>query len=244
MQILDANDFNVRTAVYLLQRDTIEFEIIPVVHVGSETFYEEVKTELDKCDIILFEGVGLKALKPLRGAYRQFAKRLGLASQGDAIDLEKYKGKLIHADLDAKQSEIEWQKIPFFSRKLFEIALPLGLKFLSLWETRDSFAEAMKKNPDEIDDQLWFMDSGKTETVQKSICDKREQVILDLIDKQLIKLPEKPKRIGIIYGAAHMKKVIRYLLDKHQFKIREAWFLTVFWLTDSRFGYKREETQS
>lgn len=85
------------------------------------------------------------------------------------------------------------------------------------------------------------MNYDKMKTIQAFIFEKREQVILDLIDKQLI---YHPKRIGIIYGAAHMKKVIKYLLDKHNFKIKEAWFLTVFWLADSHFNYKKKESQA
>ena len=78
MQVIDSNDFNLRTAAYLLTNGTIEFLIIPVVHIGSKEFYKEVTKELDKCDIILFEGIGLKAMNSLGNAYKRCAKRLSL----------------------------------------------------------------------------------------------------------------------------------------------------------------------
>ena len=46
MQTVDTNDFNLRTAVYLLHKDNLDIVIIPVLHIGSKNFYREVNFEL------------------------------------------------------------------------------------------------------------------------------------------------------------------------------------------------------
>ena len=131
MQIIDSNDFNLRTAAYLLKNQDLEFLIIPVLHIGSTEFYQEVITELNKCDLILFEGVGLKKLKGFRRAYQQFAKRVGLVYQGDEINMKRFGAKLIHADFNRNIAEQEWKRIPLISRLLFRTIYPIGL----FWRT-------------------------------------------------------------------------------------------------------------
>ena len=84
------------------------------------------------------------------------------------------------------------------------------------------------------------MTHGKANSVQNFINVKREQTIFKAIDQQ-IDGASKQTRIGIIYGAGHMKKVLKYLMNTYSFKIVDSWFLTVFWLTDSEFEYKRRE---
>jgi len=240
MQITDSNDFNLRTAVYLLQKEQREFLLIPVFHVGSKQFYQEVTTELDKCDVILYEGIDFKKLKAFGKAYRIFAKRLGLCFQKDAINMSNYRSKLVRADFDNESAKREWSKIPLISRWLFKITFPIGLIILSYGETKKSFAKCFR-NRDFYDRQLWFMKNGKKNSVENFIMEKRNQVIIQKIDEQ-INLPVSiGKRIGVIYGAAHMKSAIAHLLRNRQFKLKDSWFLTVFWLTRREFKYKRAE---
>jgi hypothetical protein len=60
MQILEATDFAVRSAVLHLTRRTtpLRFEVFPMIHIGEPAFYEEVATRLRRCDLIIAEGVG------------------------------------------------------------------------------------------------------------------------------------------------------------------------------------------
>ncbi|MEK6482551.1 hypothetical protein WJR50_33795 [Catalinimonas sp. 4WD22] len=239
MQIIDSNDFNLRTAAYLLKNQDLEFLIIPVLHIGSTEFYQEVIAELNKCDLILYEGVGLKKLEGFKHAYRQFASRLGLVYQGDEINTKKFGSKLIHADFNREIAEQEWKKIPVISRLLFRTLYPIGLFFLSHYYTKSSLAKSYRQKH-ELDDQFWFMTHGKANSVENFINIKREKTIFNAIDQQIDEA-SKEIRIGVIYGAGHMKKVLNYLMDTYSFKIVDSWFLTVFWLTDSEFEYKRKE---
>jgi hypothetical protein len=55
MQFIEKNSFNVRSAVYRLQKpnDPLEFVLFPMIHVGSKQFYDEVRQRLLNCDLIL-----------------------------------------------------------------------------------------------------------------------------------------------------------------------------------------------
>lgn len=241
MKIVDSNDFNVRTTALLLSKASLEFLIIPVLHFGSKEFYAAVQRELNKCDLILFEGIQLKGLAGLSEAYRFSANRLGLVYQGDEINMKKYGDKLIHADLDHETAEREWLKIPYFSRLAFQSMLLLAFPFISFFSTKTDLALAFREHNEEVDDELWPIDNGQSNTVGNFIKTKRDQAILEQIDLQVQLHTQKTKRIGVIYGAGHMKIVVNHLIQQHKFNVRDSWFLTVFWLTEHRFQYKSEE---
>ncbi|MCE7990650.1 MAG: hypothetical protein HEP71_01665 [Roseivirga sp.] len=240
MQIIDANDYNLRTAVYLFERGKLEFLVIPMLHIGSKEFYQEVSQELEKCDFIIYEGVGLKKLVSVWSSYRRFAKRLGLRYQNDELVMKKFQHKLIHADYAGKAAEDAWKKIPLTGRLLFRFSLIIGLTFLSFKENKRSFAKTFRKN-EGTDDQLWFMKIGKSNSVHNFIMEKRNNIIMEKIDEQLQNERKDDVRIGVIYGAAHMPGIIHHLMNKHKFTIKDSWFLTVLWLSKQNFRFKRKE---
>ena len=59
MQFIEKNSFNVRSAVYRLKKDNsaLEFLLVPMIHMGSSEFYDEISKRLASCDLILAEGV-------------------------------------------------------------------------------------------------------------------------------------------------------------------------------------------
>ncbi len=243
MQIIDSNDFNLRTACYLLNRGEMEFVLIPVFHIGTQEFYDEVRTELDKCDQILFEGIGLKNLDALWWAYKKLASRLGLKYQNDVLKLSDFKDRLIHADFDEVRGMQEWKQIPLISRVFFKTLFPFGLLFLSFFETRMTFVKSFREKED-ADDTFWFMRFGKTRSVKDFLGRKREELIFQEIDRITRQHKTGPLRIGIMYGAGHMGRVLEYLLEQQRFRISDSWFLTVCWLTSTRFRFKRNEGQN
>jgi len=237
MQIIDSNGFCVRIVNYLLAKDNIEFLVIPV---GSEDYYKEISLELDKCDKILFESLRLDALKGLSKAYRLFAHRLSLVYQGDMMDSKIYKDKLIHADLGKEEAEKEWNKISLLSRLTFKTSLLVGLPLLSYFLDKQFFADYLK-DTDDFDDKFWFAEENFTKGIAEFILFKREAILFQKIDLQLAKNQRNKTRIGIIYGAGHVSRIIDYLMKKQSFKIENAWFATAFWLSEHKFEYKNQE---
>lgn len=229
MQIVDSNDFHLRTGVFLLEKDGLEFITLPVFHIGTKEFYTEIATELDKCDLILFEGIDIKGMGVLWKSYQHLATRLGLVYQNHALNLNKHKEKLIHTDFSKEEAEREWKKVPLVSRILFMLTYPVSLFTLSYFMSRRGFSNTFKDNRN-LEDGFGFMRAGKINSVQNFIRGKREQLIFNEIDKQVANTNQAPKRIGILYGAKHMEKVVLYLINQHYFKIKSSWFFTVMWL--------------
>jgi len=59
MQFIEKNSFNVRSAVYHLKKDGApDFFLFPMIHVGSQTFYDEIARRLMARDLILAGNMG------------------------------------------------------------------------------------------------------------------------------------------------------------------------------------------
>src|SRR5262245_62006806 len=102
MQFIEKNSFNVRSAVYHLKKDGApEFFLFPMIHVGSQTFYDEITRRLTACDLILAEGVASKRANLLTLSYRivKRIKRMDLVTQQDALKATAFAGKVTNADM-------------------------------------------------------------------------------------------------------------------------------------------------
>ena len=77
MQFIEKNSFNVRSAIYHLKKDGagLEFLLFPMIHVGSQNFYDEISRRLTACDLILAEGVASRRASLLTLSY-QIVKRI------------------------------------------------------------------------------------------------------------------------------------------------------------------------
>lgn len=145
MQIIDSNDFYLRTGViYFKNRNAdiyLEFVIIPVFHIGTSAFYDDVKTTLNECDLVLFEGIPSNKITSMTGNYSAIARRLNLVDQRNYLTADGVKAHLVHCDFSRESFQQEWKKAPWFSRLLFKYLYPLLLRFYMLSMTRQSFAK-------------------------------------------------------------------------------------------------------
>ncbi|NGN63219.1 hypothetical protein G5C51_04760 [Streptomyces sp. A7024] len=60
MQLIETTELGMRSAVWVLARGGVplKFRIFPMVHLGQQTFYDEVSRQLAGCDMIVMEGWG------------------------------------------------------------------------------------------------------------------------------------------------------------------------------------------
>ena len=72
--------------------------------------------------------------------------------------------------------------------------------------------------------------SEDTEKVREVIVDWRDRRLLDVIDRQWRENRDSEICIGVLFGAAHMRAVIRHLMDVHGYRIAKAEWTTVFTL--------------
>jgi hypothetical protein len=140
MQFIEKNSFNVRSAVYRLQKlnNALEFVLFPMVHIGSKQFYDEVRQRLLNCDLILVEGVRSKKVSLLTLSYRAIRKikRIDLVTQQEALKISDLSERIINADMGGKNFDNRWAELPVMLRIQLLLLLPIYVSYLLLWGTR------------------------------------------------------------------------------------------------------------
>src|SRR5258706_15402304 len=112
MQFIEKNSFNVRSAVYHLKKEGsgLEFVFFPMIHVGSQSFYDEISRRLGGCDLILAEGVTSKRVQLLTLSYRivKRIKRMDLVTQQDGLILSNFQSRIVNADMSGRAFDERW----------------------------------------------------------------------------------------------------------------------------------------
>jgi hypothetical protein len=229
LQYLENSLLSLRAVHYTLKspKGTAEIQLFPMVHVGSAAFYEQVRSRLERCDAILYEGVSSLKVRILTLAYRLVAhrKRLNLICQGDALPLKSHHSRLIHADVSAGEFNTEWSRIPFWYRLVLAVAAPLYGAYLCVTATRESIGRHLS-----LDDQssrheaLRWDDSGG---VDRAIISTRDAKLLSRLESLLSAEPRE-SRVAILYGAGHMPAVTDLLMGKYQYRVIASEWLDVF----------------
>jgi len=230
MQFIERNSYNIRAAVYELKHphDTLEFVLFPMIHVGAFDYYRQVRQLLEKCDRILFEGVrGLRArLLTLTYRFMVRRKRLKLVTQNE-LRLRDLGERLIHADVDAATFENAWSNVPVWVRIILACAVPLYSLYLFAFATRKSIAQGL-----ELDDlptrEETLNSSDKSEMVEHVLLHSRDAHLVEVIGDIHSKTRHEPLRVAILYGAAHMRAVSRYLIGTLGYRVVRGNWVTVF----------------
>src|SRR5262245_29556464 len=67
-------------------------DLVGVIHIGEKAYYEKLDEHLKQYDIVLYELIGPKGSRPIKGkgkgSYQAVAKALKLIDQFDGIDYE------------------------------------------------------------------------------------------------------------------------------------------------------------
>lgn len=197
-----------------------------MIHVGSPAYYADVKRRLDACDLVLFEGVRSLRAWMLTRAYSiaTYRKRLGLVLQRDALGplLNQHK---IHADVTAEQFSIAWGRIPLHQRLLLLLGAPVYGLWLYFTATRRSIGRRL--NTEEVESRLDFQRSEAVPEIENAILTTRDLRLAQEVSAAIEK-GHATTRIGIIYGAAHMRVVSRLLTSKYGYRVTDSEWITVF----------------
>jgi len=231
MQFIEKNSFNVRSAVYHLkkQNDGLEFILFPMIHVASKEFYSEVSQRLASCDMILVEGVSSRKVQLLTLSYRivKRIRRMALVTQHDGLNVSGLRRKIIKADIEGSDFDRHWSTLPIVFRAQLLFLLPFYVIWLFLFGTRETIAKEIA-----LDD----LPSSKEVLYRSDDIDKMNAVLLDKRDQKLIQHIERlrfangsaKKTVGILYGAMHMRNVSNFLLDDLKYSIEKAEWVKVF----------------
>jgi hypothetical protein len=231
LQFIEASSFGVRAAHYRLRSSahSLEFHLFPMIHIASAEFYQEVRRRIERCDVVLFEGVRSLPVKILTTSYTWAArsKRLELVTQRDALRVADMKSRLrlVHADSSTQEFEAAWTLVPWYWRLAAMVGAPLYGTWLYLTASRESIGRRLGTEDLETHEDIERFDS--VPQLEAAMVTKRDMRLVAAI-ASLIERPDGRGSAAVIYGAAHMRKVTRLLMAKYGYRVAEAEWLHVF----------------
>jgi len=186
-----------------------------VVHVADADYYQKVQTDLDKFDVVLYEGVkqGTKSnpeTKVLNTIQKLMGEVLDLKFQKDGIDYTRK--NLVHADIsmDELQDSLKGESITPFGQYLKTDQLEALKPFLDM--AGSFIKELMKQSPEmqmslksQLAQQLSNADVSEqlSPEMKKAIVLDRNKIVIDTYLEYSRSHPDK-KNYAVFYGAAHM----------------------------------------
>jgi len=231
MQFIEKNSFNVRSAVYRLKKDGtgLEFLIFPMIHVGSREFYEDISRRLSTCDLILAEGVTSKRANILTLSYRIVKKirRMDLITQHEGMKVDGFRERILNADMEEQVFDERWSSLPIVLRAQLFIIVPVYVVYLFLFGTRETVAKNLALEDLPSSDEILSQDQS-FEQLDSFLVDERDQKLIEHIAKLNDQRSEEPQRIGIVYGAFHMRSTVAFLMQKLNYRVAKAEWVKVF----------------
>jgi len=244
MQFVESTDFFVRTVMYdFVSNDAnnqLKFLLTPMIHIGSKTYYENVLENLKTCDEIFYEGlelldskaefhqkITLRNLNLTFNQYELIAEQLDLVTQSKHFNLRKLNIPLTHVDFNPETGRKAWNRLKFVEQIKLTFVKPIRMFYYHLGISRAFLAKAFMTSNEEA-----YLAYGPIEdedsTAENFVMNEREQIIFKKIDERINAESSIDKTIGIVYGAAHMKSIARYLIDQHNYVPRSGKFVRVF----------------
>lgn len=221
--------FGLRTAKLRFERQhpLITILLFPMVHVGEARFYREVFAQAARCDVILIEGIRSSIGSNLTRSYRWMKpRRLGLVTQPDLTSEMAGQSKLVHADLPPDEFHREWKRIKLPLRLGFLLLSPLYGLWQRFFASRESLAKALSLDNLRSSDEVlnWNPDF---EAVGRSLGEARDERLVLVLEGEIEAAGSGGKSIAIIYGAQHMRAIVRYL-NKQGFRSGKGEWMVVF----------------
>jgi hypothetical protein len=224
-------------------------DLIGAVHVGSETYYQELNTRFKNYDSMLYELVAdPNANKPIRGAERGGFNPLGAVQTGmkdvlklsfqlDEIDYTQ--ANFVHADMSPEDFQEDMKRRGDGFVALFARAMGAGLVVQNSKKGADQQAEMMAAFLAKDTFKLRRVMAGQFESMDgqmAGIADKngkstllteRNTKAFEVMERELAK---GKKRLAIFYGAGHfndmhMRLIRDYKTKQTQLEWLDAWAL-------------------
>lgn len=229
MRFVEKTESELQVIVHYLKKsaDGPEFVLFPMIHLGSEEFYGEIARRLEDCDVILAEGINSRRGRLLTLPYRIAAKswRIRLQVQDKALNLSRFKDRIIKSDLDLASFEEGWSSLSLRIRAYFLFAMPLATFYMFFLCNRESLAGRM------LGKRQSSHSSARDDDVEqfaRLLGGERNRVLMEHI-RRLHKTSKKQNvRIAIPYGAKHMSRITKCLLGQLGYRVIRKELLTVF----------------
>jgi hypothetical protein len=234
MQFVEESVIGVRSARLSFSSPTsgVRVTLFPMIHVGEPEFYRSTYLDAQLHDVVLLEGVRSPVVTRITRSYRwtERSKSLsGLVVQPRFPD-DGSNRKIVHADLLPEEFEAEWRKVPLWLRLAVSVLSPLiGLK--RRWHySRSALAKEMSCEDQPSLSELLAI-SPETGALTQSILHARDERLIERLRDELDAFEMPSKSVAIVYGAAHMRAVVRELTGNRNFAVCGAEWRTIMSLT-------------
>jgi len=229
MRFYEASDFGLRviTGKYVNRENSNQsIRLISMCHIGDEKYYDNVKSYIENCEVVLFEGRKNKTGRLNLKNRERLANRLNLIVQ-PRYHLQKIETNFIHADYDEKTGNTEWNKLALIDRIKFNYVLPIWIYFQDRNITRKKFVKYFMRSNEDLEKMYGPLFDEK-ERIKDFMYKSREVMVFKRIDEVLSNSKDIDIKLGILYGAGHMKAISNFIESKHNFKLLKADFIEVF----------------
>jgi hypothetical protein len=128
VQIVETTALGVRVIVLTLKRreSPMRFLLFPMIHVGLPEFYESVRAQVEKCDVVVLEGIRGRSMPVswLTMSYRitRFSRRSKLIVQN--LRAKSFDIPVIRPDMTNAQFRGGWRRVPWLDRVLISCMVP------------------------------------------------------------------------------------------------------------------------
>lgn len=237
MQIVERSVLGVRSARIELKSNgnPVEITLFPMIHIGEPQFYEAVLRDAWSFDYVLVEGVKSPIVEALTRSYRwlERSKRLNLVLQSrylgrDALSyFEELRAQVIHADLDQQEFEKVWKEVPLRLRALVYVLAPVIGLHRRFFATRETMASRLEFSYLTSRDE-WLSYDENLALFYHAIRDARDERLIARLLETMDSCGSGPGRIAVVYGARHMRAVLKALTGEHRYSVTGTSWMTVF----------------
>jgi hypothetical protein len=231
MQIVENGPLGLRSAVLRLQsrNAACTYLLFPMVHVGEPAFYDAVAVRASECDHILVEGVRHKMVGVASRMYDKVAAspRMRLTVQRVMTPaLRPVKDRIVNIDMPPDQFQALWQRQPLWTRLFLPSLFRLVFWHFSKFGTRKQLAPRMHRELAPSRHEIFGM--GDELEFTKLIVNRRDEHIVAKLDEFHEAHRNDPVTVAIIFGAGHMRAIVRHLIDRHGYVAAAGSWLTIF----------------
>jgi hypothetical protein len=230
MQIVEGSDWALRTARLILAspRSDVRLTLFPMVHVGEPAFFQAVYDDAFAHDAVLVEGLRSPITRRVTRCYRwiEGSKGLNLGVQPPYPAQDACRARIIHADLSAEEFVEVWRKVPRWARAFVYIVAPAVGIWLRWFGSRHMLAKRLSLDDLPRRGEILNL-SPETAALDRAILHARDARLIARISAQLDGTGSDVRRLAVVYGANHMRAVLRELTRRGYHVERGDW-LTVF----------------
>lgn len=198
-----------------------------MLHVGEAEFYDVTYRDALDHDVVFLEGVRSPITTRVTRSYRWLVgskAMAGLVVQ-PRFPRDGASARIVHADLSTEEFTREWRTVPIWLRAAIYVLAPLiGLQ--RRYSSRTRLARGMSCDDQPSMSELLAM-SPETGALTQAVTHARDRRLLEKLAGELDGHGE-PRRLAVVYGAAHMRAVVREITGARDFFVEATEWRSVF----------------